>query len=243
MDRNDDALTASAGILATLAVAGMLAPFRADIDNANVALLLALVVIGAAALGGRRAGMATAVVAALSFNFLHTRPYMSLRIDGGQDVATFVLLLAVGLAVGQLSHVAVRRRRVARHRAAGIDGLHELAQLASRHASTEVLLDRSRAFLVRELGLASCTFVVGEGVAPPDLDHRGTIDGPLRHGPGGFELPEGGVSLPVIDGAGRVRGRFVLQPEPGCGVSLVDRKLAVMVADVIGPALSHSDIP
>ena len=93
-----------------------------------------------------------------------------------------------------------------------------------------------------ELGLESCRFVRGDAQAPPDLDHRGVIDGPLRHGPGGFELPEGGVSLPVFDRTGAVRGRFVLLPGHH-GVSLVDRKLAVLVADVVGPALSHSDIP
>jgi hypothetical protein len=65
------------------------------------------------------------------------------------------------------------------------------------------------------------------------------IDGPLRHGVGGFELPRGGVSLPVIDERRTVVGRFVLRPSEGRGVSLVDRKLAVLVADLVAPALSH----
>lgn len=242
MDRNDDTLAIAGGVLATLLVAGILAPFRTDLDNANVALLLAVVVMVVAAAGGRRAAVVTAVVAALSFNFLHTRPYMSLRIDGAQDVLSFVLLFVVGAVAGQLAHVAARRGRLAQHRVEGIDGLHELAQLASKYASAEVLLDRSQAYLTAELRLASCSFVRGDGEAPPDLDHRGTIDGPLRHGPEGFELPDSGVSLPVRDGAGRLRGRFVLRPVAGRGVSLADRKLAVLVADIVGPALSHSDL-
>lgn len=243
MDRTNDGLAIGVGVLGTLVVAGLLAPFRADIDNPNVALLLALVVIGAASLGGRRAGMVTGAVAALSFNYLHTMPYMSLRIDGAQDVVTFLLLIVVGVVSGQLAHISARRGREARQRAMGIEGLHELSQLASRRASAEVLVDRSEAYLVAELGLNSCRFVRGDALAPPDLDHRGVIDGPLRHGPGGFELPEGGVSLPVFDSTGAVHGRFVLLPSRGRGVSLVDRKLAVLVADVVGPALSHSDIP
>ena len=41
--------------------------------------------------------------AALSFNFFHTVPYLTLEIDSADDVETTLLLLAVGLAVGQLA--------------------------------------------------------------------------------------------------------------------------------------------
>ena len=71
----------------------------------------------------------TGAVAALSFNYLHTTPYMSLRIDGTQDVVTFVLLIVVGVVAGHLAHVSARRGREAHLRAVGIEGLHELAQL------------------------------------------------------------------------------------------------------------------
>ena len=46
-----------------------------------------------------------------------------------------------------------------------------------------------------------------------------------------------GVSLPVHDRHRQVVGRFVLEPRPGQAVTLVDRKLAVLVADLVGPAL------
>jgi hypothetical protein len=236
----DGALAAAGGGVAVLAVAGALVPVQDRIDPANVALVLMLVVVGAAAVGGRLAGMVTATVAALAFNFFHTEPYLTLQISDGRNVLAFLLLLVGGLAVGQLAHVAAERGREAARRATGIDQLHELASLAAADASAELLLDRSRAYLVDELGLASCEFEWGdEPSAPPDLDHGGVIDGPLRHGVGGFELPRGGVSLPVIDERRTVVGRFVLRPSEGRGVSLVDRKLAVLVADLVAPALSH----
>lgn len=232
-------LVSALGAVVALAVSAVLVPVRDDLHPANVALVLMLVVIGAAAVGGRMPGLVTAAVAALSFNFFFTEPYLTLRILDGGNVVTFVLLLIGGLAVGQLAHVAARRGRLAAQRAAGIRRLHELSDLAARGVSTEVLLDRSNRYLVDQLGLVDCRFGWGDTTdAPPDLDHRGVIDGPLRHAPEGFELPGGGVSLPVVAPSGHVVGRFVLQPSAGRGVSLADRQLAVLVADVVAPPLA-----
>ena len=79
---------------------------RDHLLNANVALVLVLVVVLAAVGGGRSAGAVAAVSAALSFNFFHTVPYLTLEIDSADDVETTLLLLAVGLAVGQLASYA-----------------------------------------------------------------------------------------------------------------------------------------
>jgi hypothetical protein len=233
-------IAAAGGGIAVIAVAAVLVPVQDRLDPANVALVLMLVVVGAAAIGGRLAGMVTATAAALSFNFFHTEPYLTLQISDSRNVLAFVLLLVGGLAVGQLAHVAAERGREAARRATGIDQLHEIASLVAAGASAELLLDRARVYLMDELALSGCDFEWGDGHAgPPDLDHGGAIDGPLRHGTGGFELPRGGVSLPVVDEHRTVVGRFVLQPSAGRGVSLVDRKLAVLVADLVAPALAH----
>ena len=93
--------------------------------NANVALVLVLVVVLAAVGGGRTAGAVAAVSAALSFNFFHTVPYLTLEIDSADDVETTLLLLAVGLAVGQLASyrrhpVRARRKRRPTRSAASI---------------------------------------------------------------------------------------------------------------------------
>ena len=60
-----------------------------------------IVVVAVAALGGRMAGIVTALAAVASFDFFHTRPYLSMAIDSREDVETTVLLL--------------RRRRDGRH--------------------------------------------------------------------------------------------------------------------------------
>ena len=244
-----DGLAAAAGSIVVLAVALLLAPARDALGLANVALRLTLVVVGAASIGGRTAGVTTAVVGALGFNAIHVRPYGTLRVDRTEDLLTCVLMIVVGVAVGQLAHMAVDRGRRASSDRTGIRHVSELRELVAEHAPPEVLIERSGGYLVEQLGLTSYYFVwggstsIGFGDLPPDLERNGAIPGPMRHGHGGFQLPAEGVSLPVTGRDGSVVGRFVLEPTPGHGVALADRELAVLVSDVIAPALEAAPTP
>lgn len=220
------------------AAAGLLSVVREQIHPANAALVLMLVVIGAAMVGGRGPSIVAAAVAALAFNFFFTPPYLTLRIADTEDLLTFVLLLVGGLAVSQLTVVAAERGGRAARQRLGVRRLHELSELALHSASSEVLLDRATTYLTDELCLVRCDFEWGDReVHPPDLDHRGVIDGPLRHAPGGFELPRQGVALPVRSAGGDVLGRFHLTPSPTHGVAMFDREVALLVADLLAPAL------
>ena len=73
-----------------------------------MSLVLVLVVVVAAVLGGRVGGAVAALVSMASFDFFFTRPYYSFTINSRDDVETAVLLLVVGLIVGEL---VVRTRR------------------------------------------------------------------------------------------------------------------------------------
>ena len=73
-----------------------MAAFRAIFDTTNAALVLMIVVVAVAALGGRVAGVVTALAAVVSFDFFHTEPYLSLTIDSRDDIETTVLLLIAG---------------------------------------------------------------------------------------------------------------------------------------------------
>ena len=95
------------GSLASISVATLLVGVRGEIANANVALILVVCVLVGAWWGGRGAGVASTLAAAASFDFFHTRPYNSLKMTDGNDIVTTVLLLVVGLAVGE---IAVRGR-------------------------------------------------------------------------------------------------------------------------------------
>ena len=97
-------------ILGPIAVAALLVPLRDELVPTNLALILVVVVVLAAVAGGRASGAAAAVVAALSYDFFLTEPYLSLHIESADDIETALILLAIGLIVGQLV-VVVRRGR------------------------------------------------------------------------------------------------------------------------------------
>src|SRR5262249_62389092 len=71
------------------------------------------VVLASAVVGGRWGGATSAVVSALCFDFFFTRPYYSFTINSRDDIETTIVLLVVGLAVGELVVRARRHRQVA----------------------------------------------------------------------------------------------------------------------------------
>lgn len=98
------------GLVVAVAVAAALSPLRSHIGQGSAALSLVLVVIGAAALGGRVAAAVTSAGAALAFNFFHVPPVHSFHIAATASVVTSVLMIAVGVAVGELAVRSARDR-------------------------------------------------------------------------------------------------------------------------------------
>ena len=89
--------------LAPLVAAAAMVSVRGEVEPEITVLVLALTVALGARFGGRPAGVLAAVMAALSFDFFHTRPYLSLTISDSEDILSTILLLAVALVVGGLS--------------------------------------------------------------------------------------------------------------------------------------------
>lgn len=108
--RRQTVLAAAGGAVGAVVVALALVPVRSAVGPASVALAVVLVIVGAAAYGGRVAAALASAAAALSFNFLHAAPLYSFHLRNTEDVVTSVLMVLVGIAVGE---VAVRRFRTA----------------------------------------------------------------------------------------------------------------------------------
>jgi K+-sensing histidine kinase KdpD len=102
----------AAGIL-PIAVGGLLVAVRGVLDSADLVLILVLVVVAIAMSGDRVAAGIAAIVAAVSFDFFLTQPYGSLRITSASDITTTLILLIIGLAVGQIAIAGGERRREA----------------------------------------------------------------------------------------------------------------------------------
>jgi hypothetical protein len=237
------------GIPAATGAGALMTISRSFFGTTNAALVMMLVVVAVAAVGGRGAGIVTALAAVVSFDFFHTQPYLSLTIDSRDDVETTVLLLVAGLLAGTLGargRMASRRAQFARNE---IERIHLVAEAsASGRPSAEVI-----ALAERQLGeLLSLADVRFEPASSPgrfeQLDRNGGLEihRLLRYAvaPGGregFELPTAGVELPVLV-RGEMVGRFVMIPTPGVPAARTDRLVAVVIADQVAAAWDPSGV-
>jgi hypothetical protein len=223
-------------VAAPVAVAVVLLPFRGDVRAPNVALVLVLTVLVGAIAAGRIGGAVSAIVAAVSFDFLFTRPYYSFSINSGDDVQTVALLLTVGLVAGEIVVRSHRSRAVARRNRRDAEQLRNMAELATGGESPGRLILVVQNELTRILDLKSCRFE-----RPPFRDSLPQLrHGGVRIAPGSANGLASQLELPVR-GDGKLIGRFVLSmPADGTGIGLPaeDRALAVALADQLGAALA-----
>ena len=230
-----------AAVLVPIGAVVALVPLRTHVSAANLALVLVLVVLGVAVMGGRSAGLVAGVVTAVAFDYFLTTPYGSFSIHRRDDVVSTVLLAVVGVVGGELVERARRSTADARARRAELDGFQRRAELAAGGERPARLITRTGEELVALLSLTDITYE--RGPAPADmvvLTHWGaTVPGIA--GPAGPET----VALPVR-AHGRDLGHFRLvfpRPTAGMAVAADTRHAAVAMADQLGMALLRYERP
>jgi K+-sensing histidine kinase KdpD len=232
------------GGIAPILGAAALVAVRGHIANTNVALILAVVVVAAGAVGGRAAGMVAGVTAAASFDFFHTRPYLSLLIHDADDVEMTLLLLILGLVSGQLAlraGVAARQRDGGR---GGLDQIRRVADLVARGDRSVDVIAACRLELIELFHLVDCQFEAApfhERIDIAQLERNGVMaHRRYRVQPGGdleVELPAEGIALPIMS-RGQIVGRFILDFGPAAGATLEQRIVAIALADQVGASLA-----
>ena len=221
-------------LVAAMALVGV----RGEVASEVIALVLALTVVAGGLLAGRVGGFASALIAAASFDFFFTQPYLSLKIGNGNDVATTLLLVAVGLLVGE---TARRGRR--RQSALGQDpsALLRVLGVAAEGCAEDVELS-IRAELLRLLQLQDCWYT-REPVTLTLLDPTGRIRiSDTISQAGEAALPAEGVSIPVVWGDHRY-GHLVAVPIAGRVTSASARRVAVAMAQTLGLSLAAEPAP
>ena len=232
-----------AALLGPVALSGIMVAFRGELFPTNAALVLVLPVLAAAILGGRLGGAVSAGVATLCFDFFFTRPYYSFTINRRDDVETTIVLLAVGLVVGELVVRSRRSQRLATASRREVDQVRRVAELAAGAGSRGRLISVVEREVVELLGARGARFErapfattlprLGHGVVTlPGEDPNGRPFGPANE-----------VELPVW-GRGREIGRLVLVlPTDSVGVAIRpdDRAIAVALVDQLGAVLAAAD--
>src|SRR4051794_22360131 len=156
----DPVVALAAGPIAALIAAGLLARFRDEVGVTNVALVLAMIVL-AAALVGRMSGILTAITAAMAFNYFHTEPFHSLRINGAQDVVTVLLLAGLGLVMSEISAWRRRAHIAAKRRLEGARALEMVAAMIAAGTSPDEVWAAVRDVLLDQLHVVDCRFEPG----------------------------------------------------------------------------------
>src|SRR6266852_4315501 len=109
MRRKDDVLVwMVAGAFGSMALGVVLIPVRALTSASNLAFVFLIFTIVVAELGGRTAGLVTAVVSALSLNFFLMEPYLTLTITKPDDIIAFVALAVSGLVAAAFGRQRAR---------------------------------------------------------------------------------------------------------------------------------------
>ena len=232
---------ASVGAVGSILAGAALVSVRDHFAAVNVVLVLVLFVLVGAVIGGRTAGLVAAAGAALTFDFFFTKPYNSLKIDSAQDIETTLLLLLVGVAMGEIVVRADRIRTAVTGGRRELTRLHRVARLAASGEAVEDLISVVAAELTATLELSRCSYepVPFTGTYPR-LEQTGAISGMniARYTKTGYELPNEGVELPVVV-SDQIVGRFVMIPTPGIGVSVDRRMIAITLADQLSVVLGR----
>lgn len=238
-----DRLAMLAGLLAPVALAAILVPFRPSIPNTDAALAMILVVVAVAANGYRLAGILAALSVAVWFDFFLTRPYETFSITRRTDIETTVLLLVIGVAVTEIAVWGRRQHTAASRRAGYLDGINSAAQAVAAGGSAPALTEQVTGQLTQLLSLQSCSFQYGvAGVGrPARLRH----DGSVAIGERAWDVDAGGFPAScdtelLVESGGMFQGRFLMTPAPDARPTLEQRLLAVALADQVGAALATS---
>ncbi len=211
-------------------------PLRDRLPNTDVALVLVIATGAVGLVGVRRVVLAGAVLGAMAFDVLHTRPYGSFAITRHRDVLTTVLLVVAGWLAGEVTSRLSVYRFAARAEAAAFALVTDAASVVATGGEPGLVVEALGEELRVGLRLASWSFRFG----PPDpalpvIGRQGDISGPTLAAAGSACT----VALPVW-ASGAVRAHYELRLPPAAVPTPAQCRLAVSIADQAGAALSSA---
>jgi K+-sensing histidine kinase KdpD len=249
---------AEGAFVASLLIGLVVEPFRATIGLENVVILYLLVVVAAAGIGGRAAGVVAALSAALCYDYFLTTPYNSLVIDSLAQVITVALLVATGIMVSIGGRV--RRRSTARveAHANAIRLLHRVTETAAASGAVDrvaakglhKLLDARRVSVLRRSpdGFA-VTVNVGDTHIPIDMEALTHLDREGRIPPGHHRvlngtmvLPPKGIALDLV-ARGRPVGYLIIIPHRDVSADGTTRLALAAIANELAIAATKQPQP
>jgi two-component system sensor histidine kinase KdpD len=240
---------AGAALVATglLVLVAAREPVQQHLDYATPVLLVLVLVVAGALLGGIRVALPGAVVGVLLLNWFFTTPFGTLSVESGEQVVVLVVFLVVAVAVSWVVDVAARRHAEATRARAEAEALSGLAgaTLPEQRTLTDVLAQIRQVFGMRETALLERTgreWAVVEASADdglvPDSETELTVpSGPdlmLRvRGPELFAADRRVLASFADAAAGALQGRRVAaRAAEAAQLEAADRMRAALLAAV-----------
>ena len=150
-------------------------PLANRLDLANIVMLFLLCVVLVAVRLGRGPSMLAAFVSVMAFDFFFVPPRFSFAVSDVQYLLTFVVMLAVGLLIGQLTANLRFSAQVSASRERRAQSLFELTRDLSGALQTEQVVELGEAAVRR-------TFAGASKILLPDASDRLVVSGTLPEG-------------------------------------------------------------
>jgi hypothetical protein len=198
-------------------------------------MILGLVGWGA----GVGASVLSAIAAAVSFDVLDTRPYGTLSISRGQDMATAGVLFATGLLAGIAAARLANYRRTEGRRSDALAIVMEASGLVATGEAQQLVTEALSAELIRALDLVSCELHNSPPVGSrPSVARDGNLVGLLTSE---ADPPARQIDLPVWS-----QGEVIAHYRLTVGAKMPTReelRIALSLADQAGAAMAAPKQP
>jgi K+-sensing histidine kinase KdpD len=227
--------------LAPLVTCALLTLVRDAIDNTNAALILVLLVVGAASTGLRLAGVLAAASSAAWFDFFLTAPYGRFTIDDRADIETTILLILVGIAVTEICLWGRRQEANASRQSGYLSGVLSAAeQIGAGSAPAAAVIEHVQQQLVDVLDLDTARFQEATSELLPSFEPDGDVTvGAHKINVDRQGLPTDSELRLAVRNAGVTHGEFRLTASTHVARPTIEqRRVACLLADQVGAALA-----
>ncbi len=241
------------GALALSAAATLISfPLQHWFERSNIVMLFLLAVVGAALAFGRGPAIVAAVVNVLAFDFFLVPPQFSFAVSDAQYVFTFIVMLIVGLVVGQLTATLGHQAHFASQGEERARRLFEMArELSAALAPEQVGEIGERYVAAASRGKAAVLMLEEDETLRPAAVESGKIEVDMAiarwcvdhaepAGTGTDTLPAAGKLYLPLKAPVRTRGALVFEPADAGQLMIPEqRRLLETCAALIAIALER----
>jgi two-component system sensor histidine kinase KdpD len=218
--------------LVCAAAAALAAPLQRVFELSNIVMVFLLAVVFAAVRYGRGPAVFAAFLSVGAFDFLYVPPRFSFSVSDVQYVVTFLVMLVVGLVIGQLTAVLKWQARVSQRREERMGALYRMSRDLSGALMIEQIAEIAARFLESEFEARSALLVanledrVQPPVAMPDMPEK--IDPAIAQwafdhgeaaGQGTNTLPASNILYLPLKAPMRLRGVLAIEPRNAARLS------------------------